>query len=210
MQRSQTIRSSIHPRNAALLAGIRVARLDASTLRQFLCDLANCRDEKLDALRNKYKTMLTRQYAASELASYRDELRLLWHPVHGIPHDDFEAFEQWRKIRPTAKPGEMICNRWLDRSETGLLVVWEKGWRELWPSANDLPAILVYGCLLFGDHLRYCLNSKCGAPWFIGTRRGQKYCSNDCAWPAKKAAKLKWWKENRAKNSPMLSRRTRR
>ena len=117
---------------------------------------------------------------------YRDELRLLWHPAPlegipgGIPDDEYQLYQDWLKARPNAEPGEMICNRWLDRSDVGLLAVWEKGRRELTPSAADLPAMLVYGCLLFADRLCYCENPKCSVPWFIGRRRDQQYCSNDC------------------------------
>jgi hypothetical protein len=178
---------------------LNLAKVDLPELRGFMFDLANCSDERLGWLRTKYRSFLKDRYFATQLESYRDELRLLWHSPKGIPHKDFEDFEEWRKARPNATPGEMICNRWLMQSETRLLAVWDKQRRELIPSPADLPAHLVYGCLLWGDHLSYCGNPKCACPWFIGTRSGQQYCSNECAWPAKKAAKLKWWKANRAK-----------
>jgi hypothetical protein len=173
-------------------------------LREFMQELANVRDEKLDWFRKKHRRLLLDRYHSNACALYRDELRLLWHPTQGIPEQEWRGFEDWRKTRPTAEPGEMICNRWLQRSEVGLLAIWEKRRRELIPSAADLPAMLVYGCLLWSDRLFYCQNSNCGAPWFIGTRRGQQYCSNECAWPAKKAAKRKWWRANRARTTKSL------
>jgi hypothetical protein len=45
----------------------------------------------------------------------------------------------------------------------------------------------------------YCANPACAAPYFFRTEKGQRYCSPDCANPARKEAKLKWWNENRGK-----------
>ena len=169
-----------------------------------MCDLANTRDDSLERLRRSHKARLM-GYSINEIVLYRDELRLLWHSVDGIPAAEDQAYQDWLKIRPDAEPGEMICSRWLGRSTVGLLTVWQKDRRELIPSVADLPASLVYGCLLFGDRLSYCQNPGCINPWFIGARRGQQYCSNECAWPAKKAAKRKWWAENRVRKLPVAS-----
>ena len=152
-------------------------------------------------MREKYRVMLQGRYSASQLELYRDELRLLWHPIDDIPERDFDDWQHWRSVRPAATPGEMICNRWLSRSEGGLAVVWESNRRELIPLAADLPAHIAYGCLLMGERLRFCRNPQCGAPYFIRLKRGQKYCSNECAWPAKKESKRKWWHDNRGGES---------
>src|SRR6202007_2576364 len=93
--------------------------------RAFLHDLVNVRDEQLDRLRRKYETLLGGFYTSNELALYRDELRLLWHPTDGIPEREWKEFDEWLKIRPAAEPGEMICNRWIGRSRVGLVAVWE-------------------------------------------------------------------------------------
>jgi hypothetical protein len=187
----------------ALMVG---PRIRLAELKKLLYDLANTLDDKrsLEKLRREHRARLGR-CSLSQLGMYRDELRLLWHPApiedipRGIPDDEYQAYQKWLEKRPNAEPGEMICNRWLSRSEVGLLAVWEKGRRELMPSAADLPAMLVYGCLLFADRLCYCENPHCPVPWFIGRRRDQQYCSNECAWPAKKEAKRKWWAANQAK-----------
>jgi hypothetical protein len=46
----------------------------------------------------------------------------------------------------------------------------------------------------------YCEGPQCAAPYFIRNEKGQKYCSPECADPARRAAKLKWW--NMSSNSP--------
>jgi hypothetical protein len=48
--------------------------------------------------------------------------------------------------------------------------------------------------------LRLCANPDCPAKYFIARNdRPVTYCSSKCAGPAKRAAKLKWWNENRRK-----------
>ncbi len=44
---------------------------------------------------------------------------------------------------------------------------------------------------------KLCVNRFCGTPYFLAARASQLYCTDECAAPAKKAAKLKWWNENR-------------
>lgn len=43
----------------------------------------------------------------------------------------------------------------------------------------------------------YCAGPMCAAPYFFRSEKGQRYCSPECADPARKEAKLKWWNENR-------------
>ena len=48
------------------------------------------------------------------------------------------------------------------------------------------------------EHARHCANPECAAPYFFATKKNQKYCSPECAEPARRASKLRWWNENRA------------
>jgi hypothetical protein len=43
--------------------------------------------------------------------------------------------------------------------------------------------------------LRYCANPDCKEPYFVGKRASQIFCSEPCAAPAQKEAKLKWWND---------------
>lgn len=45
----------------------------------------------------------------------------------------------------------------------------------------------------------HCPNPECPAPYFFSTKKGQKYCSLECAKPSQRESKRKWWAENRAK-----------
>jgi hypothetical protein len=44
---------------------------------------------------------------------------------------------------------------------------------------------------------KVCENDACPARYYFASRRSQKYCTDHCAAPAKRAAKLRWWNENR-------------
>ena len=46
----------------------------------------------------------------------------------------------------------------------------------------------------------YCDGPVCPAPYSLRAEKGQKYCSPECADPARREAKLRWW--NESPNSP--------
>ncbi len=48
------------------------------------------------------------------------------------------------------------------------------------------------------DNAQHCAGPECAAPYFFATKKSQKYCSSECADPARRASKLRWWNENRA------------
>jgi len=65
-------------------------------------------------------------------------------------------------------------------------------------------------------HLRHnrrralcCPNPDCPAPYFLASKKGQKFCSPECAKPSQRESKRRWWAENRAKgrSNPKLSKR---
>jgi len=45
-----------------------------------------------------------------------------------------------------------------------------------------------------------CGGVECAAPYFFRTEKGQRFCSPECADPARREAKLRWW--NESPNSP--------
>ena len=46
------------------------------------------------------------------------------------------------------------------------------------------------------DYACYCDGSECSKPYFIASRRGQKYCSPKCAQEFQKKFKREWWAEH--------------
>jgi hypothetical protein len=53
----------------------------------------------------------------------------------------------------------------------------------------------------------HCGGPMCAAPYFFRTEKGQKFCSGECADPARREAKLRWW--NESPNSPKNQRQKR-
>ena len=67
---------------------------------------------------------------------------------------------------------------------------------------EDVPRICpfeaaVYWLQINQNLMVYCEGPVCPAPYFFRSEKGQKYCSHECADPARKQAKLNWWNENR-------------
>ena len=48
----------------------------------------------------------------------------------------------------------------------------------------------------------HCPNTECPAPYFFATKKGQRFCSLECAKPSQRESKRRWWAENRAKKVP--------
>jgi len=46
----------------------------------------------------------------------------------------------------------------------------------------------------------YCPNAECPAPYFFAKKKGQKFCSPECALLAQRESKRRWWNQNRAKS----------
>ena len=183
---------------------------------RLLTDLANMPDDGFDRFRKQWKK-LYQDYTDAQLRRARDELRLLWsehvpvelkedgslrHPFPALSNHAQEMYEHWQweqsGANPTGEPLQQhICASWVrDAGQAGTVVDWEN--RRLRPNAQCLPMVLVWGCLQAADRLAYCHNPGCAAPFFIGKREAQKYCSDACAAPAKREAKLRWWNANRA------------
>lgn len=67
---------------------------------------------------------------------------------------------------------------------------------------DEVPPLTCFEQAMFyflrnGDLAKVCKNESCPAPYYFAIRRSQKFCTDVCAGPAKRAAKLRWWNENR-------------
>jgi len=49
------------------------------------------------------------------------------------------------------------------------------------------------------DNALHCPNPECPAPYFFRSKKGQKFCSPECAKPSIRESKRQWWAVNRAK-----------
>ncbi len=69
--------------------------------------------------------------------------------------------------------------------------------RKIWTISEADPfAQVLLRAVDVADRMRRCLNPACPAPYFIGRRRSQRYCSDACALPAQREFKRIWWREH--------------
>jgi hypothetical protein len=174
---------------------------------KLLIDLANMRDDDNGVWNFRKRWDHYAGYSKERLIHRRDELQLLWRhlaPPFGAVYPwmtkyQERLFDGWLE-RPSGDSLEQtICQDWLDLDKGGLHVDWTPKVKGIRPDAGSLSKVLAWACLMHAEHLAVCRNAECSAPYFIASKTDQRFCSQDCAWPAKKEAKLKWWRENRGK-----------
>jgi hypothetical protein len=181
----------------------RLGKFDEARL---LTDLANMRDEGIRNFRKRWGLYAER--SDEVLIHRRDELQLLWRENASLVDSEWRmtefqgrAYDGWLEHRPGYSLEELICEDWLSLDKSGLHVDWTPKMKGIRPEASSLPKVLVWACLMHAERLAVCRNLECPTPYFIANRNDQRYCSQECASPAKRAAKRKWWDENRAKDA---------
>jgi len=73
------------------------------------------------------------------------------------------------------------------------------------PKVTPFEAAMIYLQKALAGKTRHCPNETCPAPYFITTKKGQKFCSPECGDPVRREAKRRWWNENRGKTSRATS-----
>ena len=196
--------------------------------KELLFDLANLRDDGLAFFHNKWKH-LYQFYRDEDVLARRDELRLLWthrlyqathvsrydssrkqwvkpqpHPVKlPLTARNEALYEEWGDHRYDESLEKWICDHWLRLKGLRFEVEWSENRKAIVTRGRRLPPTLVNACVHFASRFGFCRNPSCPAPYFFASRRDQLYCSNACAGPAKKAAKLKWWHEHRGRKTKL-------
>lgn len=181
---------------------------------QLLADLANLNEGSIGRFRKRWKKSYE-HYSDRVLLQRRDELRMLWEsrgrrisfdgvgeiPLVEVKKSTQKLYEYWERATVgTGEPLEkFICDYWLCEEPQSFHVRWTRTEKRIFANPKCLPAVLAWGCVYNADYLVFCRNESCPATYFLANRRDQKYCSAECAKPAKKAAKLKWWHEHRGK-----------
>lgn len=190
------------------------------TTEALLFELANLHDDGIGRFRRKWGKVYGK-YSQEKLLRRRDELRLLWTSCHSrlekATERTFalavspEITERTRKLYSWWEHSggrrleQLVCQHWLESERTGWQVVWTNTEKRIKANPGSLPAVLAWACIFHANHLGICRNERCGARFFLARRKDQLYCCSDCAWPAKKAAKLRWWTQNRGKKAKVRS-----
>jgi hypothetical protein len=55
-----------------------------------------------------------------------------------------------------------------------------------------------------GTRAAHCKYAECPAPYFFRDKNNRKYCSPECAAPAERESKRRWWGENKDRVRPRL------
>ena len=176
---------------------------------RLLREISNLREDGIGRFQQRYAPLFDR-YNKPELVRLRDELRALWTngkqmamPISMAWNEFSRRLKEDREREPeklgTVTLQEFICGRWLEQAHGGIIVFWEGRKREIGPDPYELPALLAYCSLLCSDKMRTCRNPDCPARYFVAGRRDQRYCSAECAAPAKREAKLRSWRKHRQK-----------
>jgi hypothetical protein len=211
------------PKGSKLLAKTERAK-SASTLRTFLCELANIDlrvAEQIGMNRNVLSWTLTLDKARKEGRVGDEGLK------------PFARFmERYGQMLPSHLLNTTGLGRTQDESmvvlrlsdlQNGLRIAWKEPdyrtriYRVFWILSGlnhidnrlllgnrteagtfSVPAQGPFEKALFqlmqaGDLAKFCPNPECAAPYFFAARRSQKYCSDVCAIPAQREAKLRYW-----------------
>ncbi len=173
---------------------------------QLLVDLANVQDgDGVTHFRTKWN-IAYRSYQDPQLLKRRDELRYLWQLALGFQGQETEytdgLYGHWNAYGAGVPLDEkFICEYWLGEEPSGWEVRWTDQKKDIRPRLVSLPTALAWAAVVCAERLALCSNPECPAPYFLSKRCDQKYCSNECSWPAKKAAKRDWWRKHRGKKS---------
>jgi hypothetical protein len=188
-----------------------LAGVAAAQAKKFLVELANLREEaaagnrfllhfvRLCPLPGKYsQPLMSQNIDRTQGAKSGDEqidemLREHWlsplrEGVGGIWTAPDLRTKQWGVLR-------MLDETSFKEDQTGIY---------LWPFwTNPRKVISLPPPTAFELALRYlirsnvhtylCANRECPAPYFIASRRGQKYCSYACALSSRREVKQRWW-----------------
>ena len=161
---------------------------------------------------SKQILMFTRRYG---VLRFRDVERLYMSPDDDSDSELGDAFyihcDTWREDQQRfrnfweqgAKGGQDFANELSKqitaRSRGGPLVKAKIRWNrrgfqfELRP--DDLWRALCLAFIGFSDRMRKCQNPTCAAPYFLATRRDQKFCNETCS---RRVANRRWWNRHGA------------
>lgn len=174
------------------------------------------------AQNGKPRTALIPKKQLEELApNIRTALRRIWHEKDPRQRDWYLfrlRVEHHRMVVQAESPGmfdithpdapEQLLE--LDRvskargDDPGQRFQFFKSWTGADIVEDEVPRICpleaaIYWLQINQNLIVYCEGPLCPAPYFLRKpeQKGQKYCSPECADPARREAKLKWWNENR-------------
>ena len=170
----------------------------------FLQWFANLGDDDADQLFSKYPEMFHPSTTPEQVMAYGRKLRLAWKSPDERIRDWYifslrhaHALGERSLHAPHEVAAEVLST---PRAQQTLWKEKDYDWLSAPPPhVTPFEAVLYYFQTRVGDLAKYCGHVDCPAPYFIAKKRAQKFCSEECAGPANRESKRKWWSENRGK-----------
>jgi hypothetical protein len=173
---------------------------------RLLKEFANLRDEDAEKFRSKHPDFLVLATLTSE-----GWLEGVVHRLGGggpnlIQHRALMLAETIAKLQPIPAlrkrdilraiwRADQYSNDYLKILLTGSRVEfdWKRG--ELVYSPENDFEYAIYALFRNSSRAKFCANPDCPAPYFIGARKSERYCSEDCAAVYQRKWKRNWWKQ---------------
>jgi hypothetical protein len=166
--------------------------LTAEQAERLLFDWANLKRQDAPHFMKHYRNLLAD--VSKSLFSYQALLRKAWAAPNSRDRSWYVfmlrhsyAFEMRRQAM--AHSDQQLTNPNLPPEQIALLTEMLSAP----PDISPLEAALYYLQENVGELAKQCRNVGCKNPYFIADKPWQKYCSPDCAAPATREAKRKWW-----------------
>jgi hypothetical protein len=183
-----------------------LARISLSRAQAFFEDLANLRDgdDALARFELKFAAVLPakmKRRSPQELREMPPDLRALIDPRYEFS----EVFVLRQAVRTIWQAPDRRTKEWRI-----FRLVEETVLGDTYPSGGEFgvlgkiaplppPSLFEQACDHLRDHchrLTQCNNPACPSPFFFARRLSQRFCSEDCALPAQREIKRRWWTEH--------------
>jgi hypothetical protein len=172
-------------------------------------------DDSHRYFRSRYEHVLGLRLTNRLVSQLRDRLREVWDAADARTQDWYifelrRLFHQWtselRFYDWSAESHAELRARGYSAKAVAKATLELRKALEFRESLQEPPPVTPFEAAVFyfqrklGHLAKHCQNPTCSEPYFLATKRWQKYCSEKCAAPALRESKREWWRQNRAKN----------
>jgi hypothetical protein len=158
---------------------------------KFLVDWANLERDEFPRFMRRYSNFFGETFDLHDdmLLMHRDWLRKAWEQ-----QSPFKRNWHLARIRLSFPFCSQIIQRGIDPQTADAATL--RPLIEPPDKPTPVDAALFYLEYVIADRAKCCGNTDdCERPYFVASKRWQRYCSDSCARPATLAAKRKWWNE---------------
>jgi predicted nucleic acid-binding Zn ribbon protein len=145
--------------------------------------------DQIKRMRRFYSDVVGSLLTDQDLLEMRDDIRLAW-DAQDRRHRDWYLF----LLRLNFQHNVVIRDT-MAKTEPADPFRLEARFKAI-PALTPFEAAIVHFQNAVADRAKHCSSPVCGDPYFIAVKRWQKFCSEQCAGPANRESKRKWWQEH--------------